>query len=632
MKKSLTILLGAALLMGGYVGYAADAVYELNPVVVTAQRNESKEFDTQANITVITRKEIENRHYTDLGEVLKDVPGVNIQNYGASGENYTSNRLYINGSANLVVLVDGMRANVNGSSSGVLSPSEYANMDTIERVEVLKGSAATLYGSDAVGGVINIITRKDKKEGVHSTLNTVTGSYGKRTIRFTNQGKENGVYWLASAQQNSMGDFTDGHGNTIIHNINTHAYDIMLGKELGKDSTLTFKYDKYKSNYTRPKNGGLKETVKNVGSKDNDKISLQWEQRLNDHLKNSLYVYRNNNVLHDGTNQPSLQQWHMDLTTDGFTEQLTFTDDHNTLVAGYDYYQDKINHYSSWGDIYDGKKISNKALFLQEDYKFADHWNITPGIRYTKNSKSGSKTTKSIALGYNNGKVNAYTAYKEFFVVPNQSQLFSKYGNPNLKPSDGHTVEAGINYDFGNQLVANFNVYKTKADCIISGGYDAAGNYKYFNALNEKSDGWSLGLKKVFSDRWSTNVAYTYTHIPAASEKVNPNRDGYIPKGQVNLTIDYTIKKFNAELTGRGIYDRPGRKASEAKALKSIKNFWIFDATLNYRASKDFGAFIKVSNLEDKFYTDQIYLADPESTNWYSAPGRNYQMGVEFKF
>lgn len=632
MKKELAILLGTALLCGGYVGYAADAVYELNPVVVTAQRHESKEFDTQANITVITRKEIEDRHYADLGEVLKDVPGVNLQNYGASGENYTSNRLYINGSSNLVVLVDGMRANVNGSTSNVLSPSEYANMDTVERVEVLKGSAATLYGSDAVGGVINIITRKDGSEGVHSNLSTIAGSYGKRTIRFTNRGKEDGFFWMASAQHNSMGDYTDGHGNNVIHNINTHAYNVMLGKELGEDSTLTFKYDKYKSSYVRPKNGGLHETIKNTGNKDNDKISLQWNQKINDNLKNSLYIYRNNNVLHDGTNQPVGNQWHMDLTTNGITEQLTFTDSHNTLVAGYDYYEDKINHYFSWGDTYDGMKLTNKALFLQEDYKFAEHWNITPGIRYTKNSKSGSKTTKSVVLGYNNGKVNAYTSYKEFFVAPNQAQLFSKYGNLNLKPSEGHTVEAGVNYDFGHQLVANFNIYRTKADSIISGGYDDAGNYKYFNALNEKSNGWSLGLKKVFSDRWATNVTYTYTHIPAESATKNPNRDGYIPKGQVNVNVNYSVKKFNADLVARGIYDRPGRKASESKVPSGIKNFWIFDLSLNYQASKDFGAFVKVANLGDKFYTDQMYLADPQSTNWYSAPGRNYQLGFEFKF
>ena len=125
-------------------------------MVVTASRIEQKEFDTQADVTVITRKDLEEKHYTDLGDALKDVPGVNLQNYGASGENYTSNRLYINGSPNIVVLVDGMRSNVNGSVSSVLSPSEFSNLDTVERIEVLKGSAFSLYGYDATNCIRTI--------------------------------------------------------------------------------------------------------------------------------------------------------------------------------------------------------------------------------------------------------------------------------------------------------------------------------------------------------------------------------------------------------------------------------------------------------------------------------------------
>lgn len=472
MKKkwlgaSLTALVVASLNFSGGVEAADtsdDQVYTLNPVVVTAQRTENKVFDTQANISVISRKELDEKHYTDLGDALKDVPGVNLQNYGASGDNYTSNRLYINGKSNIVVLIDGMRANTNGNASSVLSPSEFSNLDTVERIEVLKGSAATLYGSDAVGGVINIITRRETKPGVKTSIGFAAGSYDKRTYRILNRGYENGYYWMAGYQKNKEGDFKDGHGNKVLQNVDTKTYDLEFGKELGEDSDITFRYNKYKSDYMRPTTGGLdlSKVQRAYGKKDNERYSLQYNQRINGHLKNTFSMYRNNDHLNDNYTRPT-SQWKMDMSTRGINDQLTFKDEKNIMVGGFDFYKDILNYSyglpSYYGDAFSGKKATNRAFYLQDEYSLGGGWNITPGIRYTNSSAGGSKTTKSIILGYDNKKVNVYAGYKEFFKAPSLYQMYStSVGNPNLKPEKGHTLEAGINYDFGNQLMANFSV------------------------------------------------------------------------------------------------------------------------------------------------------------------------------
>lgn len=319
--------------------------FYLDQMVVTASRTEQKEFDTQANITVINRKQLDERHYTDLGDALKDVPGVNLQNYGASGENYTSNRLYINGSGNIVVLIDGMRANTNGNASTVLSPSEFSNLDVVERIEVLKGSAATLYGSDAEGGVINIITRRDKGPGMKTNVGFTAGSYDKRTYRIMNQGNEKGFYWMAAAQRNKVGDFKDAHHNSVIHKVDSKTYDIMVGKDLGEASNITVKYNKYKSDYRRPSGGGIdmKKLGTNYGKKDNDRYSFQWNQKINENFKNTLNLYRNNNKLDDNFTDAS-GRWKMDMVTSGISDQVTFEDSHNTLIAGFEFYKDKLNY------------------------------------------------------------------------------------------------------------------------------------------------------------------------------------------------------------------------------------------------------------------------------------------------
>lgn len=628
---------------------AADpAEFFLDDVVVTAGRYEQTEFQAQADVTVINRQQIEEHHYKDLAEALKDVPGVQVQTYGASGENYTSNRLYINGSQDLVVLVDGMRANVNGSGKG-LQASEYSNMDTIERIEVLKGSAGVLYGSDAVGGVINIITRKSADPSCDTTVGFTRGSYEQKTYNFLNRGYQDGYNWMVAAKKNKIGDFKDGHGNTVIHGIDVHSYSLDLGKEIGEDSNVAVHYNKYKSDYIRPESGGLSETIKPVlGSKDIEKYSIQWNQKINDNLTNTVSLFRHNNKLWDQKNVPG-SHWNMDLATLGATEQITFRDDRNTLVAGFDFYQDRIDNYlseSAWGNSeWSNKRLNNRAWFIQDDFKITDKVNITPGIRYTDTSEFGDNTSKSVTVGYNNDKANVYASYKEFFVVPSQFERFGKYGGSYLKPSDGHTYEFGVNYDFGSDLFADFNVYKRQADNMIA--WDSMA-FKYGNIQNEKTTGFSLDLNKKFSDKFAVKAAYVYTHIPAENEFKNKNRDGYIPEGQVILGLDYNVSKLNANVTGRAVINRPGRKFQQIYKTDAagkfitvnepidipsgLKTFWICDLSLNYRADDSIKGFVRVNNVFDKFYTDQLYIADPATSNWYSQPGRNYQVGIEYTF
>ena len=161
MKKRLLLASLSAAAFGGILSVnAADMpVYTLDQVVVTAARTEEKQIDTNASVSVVTSKQIAQKHFNDVSEALRGVPGVVLGNYSASGQNYSSNKVFINGSSNVVILVDGMRRNTNGVSGSAVNLGTLTDMASIKRIEVLKGSASTLYGSDAQGGVINIITK-----------------------------------------------------------------------------------------------------------------------------------------------------------------------------------------------------------------------------------------------------------------------------------------------------------------------------------------------------------------------------------------------------------------------------------------------------------------------------------------
>ena len=632
MKKTVLASFCAALLVNG--GAMAASTYQLDPVVVTANRVEQKAFDAPANISVVTAKEIQDRHYSDLGDVLKNIPGVNVQNYGVSGENYSANRIYINGSKGIVFMVDGMRVNVNGMSSGILAGSEFPDMKGVERIEVLKGASSTLYGSDAAGGVVNIITKKGGS-GIHSSLVLKTGSYGNRNIVFNTRGAVGDFFYRASALRNKMENYTDAVGEEILQRVNANNYSVTIGHQIDKESFVSLTYDKYLSNYTRPDAGkivGDPSMTPVNGEKDNSRIALNWTQKLDDRFSNQFFVYQNENKLKDGTNQPADENWIFDLSTTGVTEQITYKDDKNTGIFGVDYYKDKVNDYCSHGDKYGPLSLSNKSVFLQDAYEFAPNWTITPGVRYTDNSRAGSKVTKNVTVNYNDGDMNVYGAYKEYFIVPTQNQWFGKYGNPDLKPMTGKGIELGMNYRVKDDLLLTLNLHHMKSENAF--GYDA--NWKIRNVAKEESNGYSIGMEKVVSDNLSVKGDYTYTYMPAENSSKNINGDGYIPQHQVNIDVDYTKGKFQGILTARGMFNRPGRKVNENKVPDSMKSFWVVDATMNYQATENMSAYFKINNIFDKLYTHALYNANPNveenKSNWYPAPGRNFQFGMEFKF
>ena len=147
-RKKLGATLAAALTFAALYpagGQVFAAAAESTQAAVSVQ-----ELKANANITVITGKDLEKRHYTDLTEALRDVPGVTVNQYAPAGYNNT-NKLSINGSDAVVGLVDGVRQNYAGGAGASLT-SALKDLSGIDRIEVLHGAAARLYGSDAKGG------------------------------------------------------------------------------------------------------------------------------------------------------------------------------------------------------------------------------------------------------------------------------------------------------------------------------------------------------------------------------------------------------------------------------------------------------------------------------------------------
>lgn len=603
-------------------------------MVVTASRTPEKKIDTNADVTVVSAKEIEQKHFDDVAQAVKNVPGVFISSHGASGQSYNSDQIYINGSSNVVVLVDGIRRNTNGNTLMNASIAELVAMDSVDHIEVLKGSSSTLYGSDAQGGVINIITKKAKEDGVKTTLRTSFGNNSKEKYTLYNAGKEGNVFWSIEGGKELGGTFKDGWGRKIINHLNAEHYNAKLGYDLGNDSNIVVNYEKYKTDYTKPSYGSNDRRAV-AGKKNNDALNLQYTAKIRDNLTNLFSVYRNRTTF-DIPSQP----WGMDMKTTGVSDQLTYTINKQTLTGGFDWYKDEVPFdYDNTGiSEVQGTSIHNIAFYLQDKIALTNQWNITPGVRMDHHSTFGTHTSPSLSVGFKQSEnTNYYVNYKTFFVAPNLYQLFGSdayfghVGNKNLKPQEGNTIEFGINHNFGDNLTGTFNVYHTHAKNILYA--DPSDNYHYANGGKSSLNGFTINLDKKFSSHWAAGIGYSYLHIPA-KEGQNINFNGSLPESTLNINVDYNTPKFNVSLSGRGIMNRYGTKADwrgNPTKMSNYANYWVWDLAANYQFTKEATLFARVNNIFDQFYTDIGSSQDPYGT-WYSAPGRNFEIGLQFQF
>lgn len=192
--------------------------YKLNEMIVEGRIDPNSTYDGQiirtgGDVTVITSQEIEKKHYTSVADAIKRLPGVDVQTAGYKAFEYDyadyQDEVSINGDRRVVFLIDGKRITneANSSANNHYSKSQMFAMigiQNIERIEVIKGASAMAYGSDATGGVINIITKKGNKS--HTTLDAAYGSWGTQKYAVSNAGKKDKLSWIVSYNKDKRND------------------------------------------------------------------------------------------------------------------------------------------------------------------------------------------------------------------------------------------------------------------------------------------------------------------------------------------------------------------------------------------------------------------------------------------
>ena len=575
-------------------------------VVVTAERMPSKVMSTPADVTVITAEQIEANHYTDVAEALEHITGVVVNNGDSNGDQ----EVVINGDQRVVVLIDGQRLNNDQGSMGRASASlgMIPSVKNIERIEVVKGAGSALYGSDGIGGVVNIITKKGSKH--ETTLDINTGSYGSHNYELTNQGSDHDWSWFITAGMQKRGNYkykADGDDSATREHSDYHktSFSLRVDKKLTDNSSLRLNYN----------------------HRQQDMAGISWgtifHQKHNYNYGSIIYNFKENQPV-----QGFLRYFANYKSTDYMGDYNTHMhgidyqngwqlDKNNKLVAGAEWHRSTSTNAAK---NYVDKNITTTALFVQDTMKLSDKWSFVPGLRMDHHSMFGTHWSPKVAFNYQaSSKTRAYASWGRVFKAPTTDDLFYEdawmHCDPNLKPETGHVETIGFTHEFSEKAVFDMSFFWSKLSNAIHWVPDAMYNYYAQNISEEKKHGINLALSGKLSSQWSYEAGYSYIKSEAYASVYGNNRPYYEPNGY-RLGLHYRYDRWKANLEAR-------MGSGLDKQNYGCNNFAIWNFNTTYAATKNVDVYFRVNNLTNQVYT------------WYAGyplQGRSFYLGAKVSF
>lgn len=627
-----SLLAGTTVVWGG-TAFAAEDLQEfaLDDMVVTATRTESKMVDVPVNTTVISAEKIADRHYLDVADVLKDVPGATVLDTGVGAY---EKKVVLNGDERVLVLVDGKRVNID---MGTMSRASYdlnqmPDVSLIERIEVVKGHGGALYGSDAVGGVINIITKK--MDHSYGKVSMGFGSHQARDAKamYTIKEGKTGVMVAASKYKQGYHEYKDAKTDAnkrwpAASTYENEKVSVKLSQELSETSNLELGYDF--SKFEGVRSYSTKATSASFSNKKTNDFYAKYDWTVNDKDQGFIQLYRNK---YDYYNAGDMYE-----TDTGFEAQQNITlSDNNQLVVGASYRKAKALNATSYTAE---KSINNKAVFVSDQWEFAPNWTLDAGVRYDKHSTAGSKTTWSAGLNKKfDENSHAYFNWGQVFKAPTLDDLYyysvmdfdgfkyESYGNPNLKPEKGDTWTIGYGTKIADKTSVNISYFQSKLEDAIDWDTTNSDNASVSivrNVDKQKKNGMELSVAHELNDNWDLEASYTYIRV-----KNNEHGSGYVRDANYIPNMYRFGVRYHDDLWNADLFLRGGSGANKSAYVDS--KYMTLDMSVAYKATKDLSFYAKGYNLFNKAYAESAGVSS--ATYKYPAQGRRFIIGAEYTF
>ncbi len=462
--------------------HAQQASANTDAVVVTAQRVAKAAEETLAQITIINREEIESVGLISLADLLQRRAGVEIRSTGGPGQ---PSGVFIRGasSTHTLVLVDGLRV---GSSSAGSTAFENIPLDLIERIEVVKGARSALYGSDAIGGVIQIFTRADRAKQPVLRADVSTGSYGTAVINagYTTNINNTSVAIEAGYQRVNAPSATNPGAGSYTYNPDRDAYEnthysLKLLQRLWQGETVALRLwqslGKTKFDDGPTGDPSNKQTLTGV--------SLVSENQLANFWKSHLVIGQTSDDIKTTSSYPSTFK----TTQNQYSWQNDLITPAGAASFGIERREEKLSGTTSYST---SKRITN-AAFASLEQK-VDAQTLAVNARYDHEAQFGNRTTGSATWGYQLWKDELiYLSTATAFHAPSFNDLYYPgYSNPTLKPERSKTIEYGWRVT-SKAYRLNLAVFENRIKDLIT--FDGTTNQPQ-NTNSARIRGWELGI------------------------------------------------------------------------------------------------------------------------------------------
>lgn len=435
----------------------ADDASELDRVVVTATRQPMALDDLTLPVIVIDRAAIERNPGADVADLLRLHAGIDIGRNGGPGQ---TTSVFVRGteSNHTLVLIDGVAMNP-GTLGG--AAVQHIPLDSIERIEIVKGPRSSLYGSDAVGGVINIITRR-ATDGVRTRGGVEAGSFATRALNAGVDAARDAWRGGVSLARRETDGFPTLRGSDIDRGYERSSTNLYGGY---RNTTFDIELRHWRSEGTSEYLGffgePLSQDFENTVSSAEFEISPLDAWRMNFLLADAVDDLRQNDANFLGefdfvsTDRNSLD-WQNDL----------FINDDHVVALGV-YAEDEDTRARSFGSGFD-ETVKTRALYAQDSLQAGYH-SLLLAARVTDHDAFGKHTTGNVEYGYTvNDKLRLTAGIGNAFRAPDSTDRFGFGGNPDLEPEQSRNMEAGARWQFTESQRFEASLFQNTIDDLIA--------------------------------------------------------------------------------------------------------------------------------------------------------------------
>ncbi len=612
LKKTLPVALAAALAQVALAGdnstnNTADST--LDTVLVTATRTEETTAKTLAPVTVYTKEDIEQFQANSVPELLQRIPSVSFSNAGGPG---SVSSMYLRGTnpSHTLFLIDGQR--INSAMSGS-NPLESLDINQIERIEIVRGPRSSLYGADAIGGVIQIFTKQGSEAGVHPRISYGFGKNGTQQTTVSVNGAKDGFRGSASASYydtNGIDSLIDDSGTNFdrdaYRNASTSA---SIGYRFDNGTDLSLSH--YKSNSENEYDNGFLPSTQPYTRSGLETTSFKWEQPVISELWKStvqLGETKNNSEDFDDLNKSTFSKFNTRRESASWQNDFTFQTGavSHVFTGGVDYYNDEITSTSILTDA-NGKRVKerdNLGTFMQEQMDIGKH-QLVLGLRNDDNEQYNNNATGNVSYGYAlRDDLRVVASYGTAFKAPTFNDLFWPVtpwsaGNPNLKP------EKSVNYEIGLKGTPAFgtwavNVFENNIDDLIEWAEVPPGSWFYTPSNVDKAEiqGVEFELTTAIQE-W--NVAFNASYIDARYDGKGADHSNVLinrPRQNMNLDIS---RNFGAYEFGTELIAQSKRYSDRSNTIDE-GGYGLVNLRAAYNISKEVKLQLKLTNVLDKQY------------------------------